>query len=74
MRLTSRQLRVRDFILDYQEKQKCRPSYKEIMSATGINNRMTVSRYIRRLVREGELQEPLYGSPSRDKPREGIAS
>jgi SOS-response transcriptional repressor LexA len=63
--VTARQLRVREFILAYQEEHGRRPSYKEIMAATNISNRMTVFRYIRRLIRDGELQEALYVGPRR---------
>ena len=53
--MTLPQIRVRDFILDFQSKHGRRPSYKEIMWGADVKGFYTVSRIVRRLERAREL-------------------
>jgi hypothetical protein len=55
MQLSSRQLRVLNFIMEFQTVHKRRPLYKEIMAATEITNQVTVHRVVRRLEKVGVL-------------------
>lgn len=55
MTLSAKHIQVRDFILAYQAEHGRRPQHKDIMQSTGIKLAMTVSRYIRRLEKAGEL-------------------
>lgn len=54
------QVQVRDFILEYQAKRGRRPSYKEIMAATGIAYVMKAYRVVRELEKADALSPAIH--------------
>jgi SOS-response transcriptional repressor LexA len=56
MSLTEKHIRVRDFILEYQRTHGRKPLWKEIMGELGIGSRRTLSKYMRRLEKDGALK------------------
>lgn len=56
-KLTKKQMLIVEFIKDYTEREGESPSYREIMSALGLNSVSAVAEHISNLVAKGALRK-----------------
>lgn len=57
MTLSPKHLQVRDYIVSFQAEYGRKPMWKEIMSALKIGSSRTLSKYLDRLQKAGELKQ-----------------